>query len=108
MTIFNVLADPKRRQILDLLLQRPHSVGELVQALAISQPGVSKHLRILRDAELVRVEQEAQKRWYVLNPEPLEEVDRWLAAYRQSWSDRFDNLDNYLQKLQEEEHGRET
>ena len=103
MTIFDVVADPTRRRILDLLLQRPHLVGQLVDELGISQPGVSKQLRVLREAGLVHVRQEAQRRWYVLRPEPLQELDLWLAAYRQSWSERFDNLDEYLQKLQEEE-----
>jgi DNA-binding transcriptional ArsR family regulator len=70
-TIFDVIADSTRRRILDLLRQRPHSVGELVDALDISQPGVSKQLRLLREAGLVYVEQEAQLRWYHLNPEPL-------------------------------------
>lgn len=102
-TIFDVIADPTRRRILDLLLQRPHLVGELVDQLEISQPGVSKQLRVLRDAGLVRVRQDAQRRWYVLRPEPLQEIDQWLAAYRESWSERFDNLDDYLRKLQEEE-----
>ena len=102
-TIFDVIADPTRRHILDLLLQRPHLVGELVDQLEISQPGVSKQLRVLRDAGLVRVRQDAQRRWYVLRPEPLQEIDQWLAGYRESWSERFENLDEYLRKLQEEE-----
>jgi len=103
MTIFDVIADPTRRRILNLLLQRPHLVGELVDELKISQPGVSKQLRVLREVGLVHVQQEAQRRWYILRPEPLKEIDLWLAAYRQSWSERFDNLDDYLRRLQEEE-----
>ncbi|MGD2077008.1 MAG: metalloregulator ArsR/SmtB family transcription factor, partial [Chloroflexota bacterium] len=91
-TIFAVIADPTRRRILDLLLRRPHSVGELVDALDISQPGVSKQLRTLREAGLVHVQQEAQLRWYHLNPEPLKELDRWLDAYRNSWSERYSRL----------------
>ncbi len=102
-TIFDVIADPTRRRILDLLLQRPHSVGELVDALDISQPGVSKQLRLLRETGLVHVEQEAQLRWYHLNPAPLEELDRWLDAYRTSWSERYSRLDAYLQTLQAQE-----
>jgi DNA-binding transcriptional ArsR family regulator len=102
-TIFGVIADPTRRRILDLLLQRPHSVGELVDALDISQPGVSKQLRLLREARLVHVQQEAQLRWYHLNPEPLKELDRWLDAYRRSWSERYSRLDEYLQTLQAQE-----
>jgi DNA-binding transcriptional ArsR family regulator len=102
-TIFDVIADPTRRRILDLLLQRPHSVGELVDELDISQPGVSKQLRLLREAGLVRVQQEAQLRWYHLNPEPLKELDAWLDDYRESWSARYSRLDAYLQKIQAQE-----
>ena len=102
-TIFDVIADPTRRRILDLLLQRPHSVGELVDALDISQPGVSKQLRLLREAGMVHVQREAQLRWYHLNPNPLKELDRWLDAYRDSWSERYSRLDDYLQILQEQE-----
>lgn len=103
MTVFDVIADPTRRQILDMLLQRPHLVGELVQALKISQPGVSKHLRVLRDVGLVQVRQDAQRRWYVLQPEPLQEIDQWLSSYRQTWDNRYEKLDDYLKQIQEEE-----
>lgn len=103
-TIFDIIADPTRRHILDLLRQRPHSVGELVEALEISQPGVSKQLRILREAELVHVQQEAQRRWYHLNPAPLKELDKWLDAYRTSWSKRYSQLDAYLETLQSKEN----
>ena len=103
MTIFDVIADPTRRQILDLLRQRPYLVGELVDALDISQPGVSKQLRVLRDAGLVDVQQDAQRRRYVLQPAPLQELDQWLADYRTLWSERHDNLDNFLQRMQEEQ-----
>jgi DNA-binding transcriptional ArsR family regulator len=96
MSIIEVIVEPTRRQILDLLLERPHLVGELVEALEISQPGVSKHLRVLREAGLVRVRQDAQRRWYELDPEPLQEIDRWLAEYRRGWDERFDKLDEYL------------
>jgi DNA-binding transcriptional ArsR family regulator len=104
-TIFAVLADPTRRHILDLLLQRPHSVGQLVDALDISQPGVSKQLRTLREAGLVQVQREAQLRWYHLNSDPLRELDSWLDAYRNSWSERYSRLDEYLQTLQRKENG---
>jgi DNA-binding transcriptional ArsR family regulator len=102
-TIFDVISDPTRRRILDLLLQRPHSVGELVDALDISQPGVSKQLRLLREAGLVHVKKEAQLRWYHLNPGPLKELDRWLEVYRKSWSERHSRLDEYLQTFQAQE-----
>src|SRR4029453_8952021 len=81
MPSFDVLADPTRRRILDLLLQRPRLVGELTDELGLSQPGTSKHLRVLREAGLVRVRAEAQRRWYELVPEPLAEIDEWVAAY---------------------------
>ncbi len=101
MTTFEVLADPTRRRILDLLRERPRLVGELAELLQISQPGVSKQLRVLREAGLVRVRQDAQRHWYELRPEPLVEVDAWLEAYRHLWEARLDRLDEYLQELQE-------
>lgn len=104
MSIYDVIVEPKRRRILDLLLQRPHLVGELVDELEISQPGVSKHLRILRRAGLVHVRQDAQRRWYELRTEPLEEIDVWLAPFRQSWAERFDRLDDYLKQFSETEN----
>jgi DNA-binding transcriptional ArsR family regulator len=93
---FSVLAEPARRDILDLLRVRERSVGELVDALPLTQPGVSKHLRVLRDAGLVNVRPEAQKRWYGLRPEPLAELDAWLAPYRRLWADRLDALERHL------------
>ena len=77
-TAFELVADPTRRQILDLLRQRERSVGELVSFLGLTQPGVSKHLRTLREAGLVQVRRDAQRRWYQLRAEPLAEIDAWL------------------------------
>jgi DNA-binding transcriptional ArsR family regulator len=94
--VFDVLTDPSRRRILDLLREREHLVGELVDDLGLSQPGVSKHLRVLREAGLVRVRIDAQRRWYGLEPAPLAEVDRWLAPYRRYWADRLDLLERHL------------
>ena len=96
MTLFDVLSDRSRRQILDLLLERERSVSELVGSLGMSQPAVSKHLRVLRDAGLVRVRIDAQKRWYGLEARPLVEVDMWLAPYRRYWADRLDDLERSL------------
>jgi len=93
---FAVLAEPSRRQILDLLRERERSVGELVEHLELSQPGVSKHLRVLREADLVDVRVDAQRRWYRLRAEPLLEIDAWLAPYRRFWSDRLDALEAHL------------
>lgn len=103
-TIFETLADPTRRKILDLLRQRPRLVGELADLVGISQPGISKHLRVLRDAGLVEVRQDAQRRWYELRPEPLVELDRWLQPYRQMLEERFDRLDKLLEEMSEEEN----
>jgi len=96
LSTFDVLAEPTRRRILDLLLERPRPVGELVERLGLSQPGTSKHLRVLREAGLVRVRQDAQRRWYELRPEPLAEIDTWLAPYRRLWSDSLDRLERHL------------
>lgn len=104
MTVYEALAEPMRRRILDLLRERPHSVNELVEALGMSQPGVSRHLRILREAGLVRVRQDAQRRWYELRAEPLAELDHWLAAYRELLEERYERLDEVLEELQEENH----
>src|SRR5260221_2237267 len=101
MTTFEALADPTRKRILDLLRERPRLVGELVDALEMSQPGISKHLRVLREAGLVNVRQDAQRRWYELRPEPLIELDSWLDSYRHLWNERMDRLDAYLQELQD-------
>ena len=95
-TTFDVLAEPARRRILDLLLEKPRSVGELVERVGLSQPGTSKHLRVLREAGLVRVRPEAQRRRYELAPEPLAEVDAWLAPYRRLWAKRLDALERHL------------
>jgi DNA-binding transcriptional ArsR family regulator len=95
-TTFELIAQPTRRRILDLLRERARPVGELVELLGLSQPGVSKHLRVLRDAGLVRVRRDAQRRWYELEPEPLAELDAWLEPYRQLWEDRLDALERHL------------
>ena len=93
---FGVVAEPTRRRILDLLVERERSVGELVESLSISQPGVSKHLRVLKDAGLVQVRREAQRRWYGLRAEPLAEIDTWLEPYRRFWAGRLDALEKHL------------
>ncbi|MFL5911175.1 MAG: ArsR/SmtB family transcription factor [Gaiellaceae bacterium] len=95
-TTFEVLAEPTRRRILDLLRERSRPVGELVDALGMSQPGVSKHLRVLREADLVQVRQDAQRRWYELRHEPLTEIDAWLEPYRQLWGGHLDALERHL------------
>ena len=98
-TTFEVLAEPRRREILDLLRGGERPVGELVEQLALSQPAVSKHLKVLRDAGLVEVRQDAQRRWYRLRPAPLLEIDTWLEPYRDLWRDRLDALEAHLDKM---------
>jgi DNA-binding transcriptional ArsR family regulator len=102
-TTFEVLAEPTRRRILDLLRERERPVGELVEHLALSQPGVSKHLRVLREAGLVEVRHEAQRRLYGLRVEPLVEVDEWLEPYRRFWASRLDALERHLDEQAKEE-----
>ena len=101
--MFDVIAEPARRRILDLLLERPRSVGELVDDLGLSQPGTSKHLRILREAGLVDVRKDAQRRFYELRPQPLAEVDGWLAPYRELWASRLDALEAHLDRKTKED-----
>jgi DNA-binding transcriptional ArsR family regulator len=95
-TLFEILAEPKRRRVLDLLRQEEHTVGELVDALDMSQPAVSKHLRVLRDAGLVEVRIDAQRRIYTLRPEPLADIDAWLAPYRKFWRGKLAALQRHL------------
>jgi DNA-binding transcriptional ArsR family regulator len=100
---WQALADPNRRAVLELLLERPRPVGELVERLGLSQPGTSKHLRVLRDAGLVRVRAEANRRVYALDPGPLSELDVWLAPYRRLWNERLDALGRHLDSTATEE-----
>jgi len=93
---FHVLAEPTRRQILDLLREDERPVNELVAKLRISQPGVSKHLRVLREAGLVEVRHDAQRRFYRVRAEPLAEIDAWLEPYRGLWAGRLDALERHL------------
>src|SRR5437764_15274969 len=96
MTTFEALADPVRRRILDLLRERPRLVGELADLLSISQPGISKHLRVLREVGLVHVRQDAQRHWEELCPEPVAEGHAWMESYRQLWDERLQPLDGFL------------
>ena len=91
-----MLAEPSRRRILDQLLDRPRTVGDLVAALNVSQPSVSKHLRVLRDAGVVEARKDAQRRVYELRPEALAEVLAWVEPYRELWSGRLDALERHL------------
>jgi DNA-binding transcriptional ArsR family regulator len=93
---FAAVAEPSRREILDLLLDGTRSVGEIVERTGLSQPGVSKHLRVLREHGLVRVRRDAQRRLYDLDPAPLAELDAWLEPYRALWNERLDALGRHL------------
>src|SRR5438309_7050044 len=94
--VFEVLAEPRRRQILDLLLDGERPVGDLVDALAVPQPNVSKHLRVLRDAGLVASRIDGQRRVYRVNAEPLRELDEWVSRYRGLWTHALDQLEAHL------------
>lgn len=94
--LFEALAEPNRRTILDLLRVRERSVGELVDLMPLSQPGVSKHLRILREAGLVVLRKDARQHLYRLNPAPLADAHHWFEPYRQFWSDKLDALEAQL------------
>ncbi|MFF3022613.1 ArsR/SmtB family transcription factor [Gottfriedia sp. NPDC057948] len=94
------LAEPNRLQIVELLRDGPLSVGEIAESLGLKQPQVSKHLRVLSEAGLVEVQPIANKRIYKLRPQPLKEMDSWIQSFRHVWEQRFDQLDDYLKKLQ--------
>ena len=100
---WQALSDPNRRAVLELLLERPRPVGELVEQLGLSQPGTSKHLKVLREAGLVQVRAEANRRVYALDPGPLNELDVWLAPYRRLWNERLDELGRHLDRTATEE-----
>jgi DNA-binding transcriptional ArsR family regulator len=97
---FEVLAEPNRRRILDLLLEEERPVGGLVEAMDVSQPAVSKHLRVLRDAGLVESRTDAQRRIYRVRAEPLRAMDEWLGPYRRLWSARLTALEQYLETME--------
>lgn len=96
--VLEAIVQPTRRRILDAVRTEERSVGELVEHLGMSQPGVSRHLRVLRDAGLVTVRTDAQRRLYRLRSEPLRELDDWLEPYRAEWSARLDALGRHLER----------
>jgi DNA-binding transcriptional ArsR family regulator len=96
MSVFDVIAEPSRRRILDLLAAEELPVGTLVDRLELNQPTVSKHLRVLRDAGLVEVRSDKQRRLYSVSPEPLRAIDDWLEPYRRIWAARLDRLEQHL------------
>jgi DNA-binding transcriptional ArsR family regulator len=98
MTAYTALAEPSRRRILDLLRDDERSVSDLVERLDLSQPGVSKHLKVLREAGLVAVRPEGKRRFYGLRADPLAEVAGWLEPYREHWDARLDALEHHLEE----------
>ncbi len=104
MAAFEVLAEPNRRRILDLLRTTELPVGHLVEELPLSQPAVSKHLRVLREAGLVEVRSDAQRRLYRVRGEPLRAIDEWLAPYRALWAGRLDDLERHLDAMPDSDH----
>jgi DNA-binding transcriptional ArsR family regulator len=102
-SVFEVIAEPSRRAILSLLAGSEQSVGEIEQRLQMSQPAVSKHLRVLREAGFVEASVDAQRRPYRLRPEPLKEVDAWLEPFRQFWEAHVDALERHLDRMEQAE-----
>ena len=100
---FNAVAEPRRRQILDLLATGELPVNDLVARLGLAQPQVSKHLRVLRQVGLVEVRDDGRQRVYRLNGQPLKPIHDWVRRYERSWSERFDLLDEVLAELKEQE-----
>ena len=100
-SVFEIIAEPNRRAILNLLSSSQQSVGEIERQLRMSQPTVSKHLRVLREAGFVESTVDAQRRLYRLRPEPLQEIDAWLAPFRRFWSAHVDALERHLDRMGE-------
>jgi len=105
---FDIISEPNRRAILGLLVSSEQSVGEIERHLGMPQPTVSKHLRVLREAGFVESTVDAQRRLYRLKPEPLQEVDMWLAQFRRFWSAHIDALERHLDRMEQRPHGSPT
>ena len=104
-SVFEIIAEPNRRGILSLLVLSEQSVGEIERHLRMPQPTVSKHLRVLRDSGFVESSVDAQRRLYRLRPQPLQEVDMWLAQFRRFWSAHVDALERHLNRMDRQEYG---
>ena len=102
---FNAVAEPRRRQILDLLAEGERPVNDLVERLGLAQPQLSKHLRVLREVGLVDVRDEGRRRFYRLNGEPLKPIHDWVGAFEQAWTERFEVLDVVLEELKRKDKG---
>ena len=106
--VFNAIAEANRREILDALMTGEKAVGEIVNDLSMSQPQVSKHLRVLSEVGLVRCRAEGRRRLYRVEPARLRPLHDWLAKYERAWNDRMDRRDDYLKELQQQESGSDT
>lgn len=106
-TTWSALAEPNRLNIVELLRDGPLTVGEIADRLNLAQPQASKHLRVLSEAGLTEVRPEANRRYYKLRPQPFRELDAWLDRFRQLWEERFDQLDEYLMELQQNDRERD-
>jgi DNA-binding transcriptional ArsR family regulator len=106
--VFNAIAEAHRREILDALMAGEKAVGAIVDDLTMSQPQVSKHLRVLSEVGLVRCRADGRRRLYRLEPARLRPLHEWLAKYEQAWNDRLDRMDDYLKELQQEGEGSDT
>jgi len=106
--VFNAVAEARRREILDALITGEKAVGAIVNNLSMSQPQVSKHLRVLSEVGLVRCRAEGRRRLYSLEPARLRPLNEWLAKYEQAWNDRLDRVEDYLQELQNKESRSDT
>jgi DNA-binding transcriptional ArsR family regulator len=107
-SVFDIIAEPSRRAILSLLVSSEQSVGEIERQLGMPQPAVSKHLRVLRDAGFVESTVDAQRRLYRLKPEPLQELDAWLAPFRRFWSAHVDALERHLDRMEQSTPAKKT
>jgi DNA-binding transcriptional ArsR family regulator len=107
-SVFEIIAEPNRRTILSLLVSSQKSVGEIERQLRMPQPTVSKHLRVLREAGFVECMVDAQRRLYRLKPEPLQELDAWLAPFRRFWSAHLDALERHLDRMEQSPTKRKT
>jgi DNA-binding transcriptional ArsR family regulator len=106
--VFNAIAEAHRREILDELIAGEKAVGTIVNDLSMSQPQVSKHLRVLSEVGLVRCRAEGRRRLYSLEPARLRPMHEWLAKHERAWNERLDRMDDYLKELQEKESGSDT
>ena len=106
LSTFEIVAEPNRRRILDLLREENRAVGDLAAELGLAQPAVSKHLKVLREAGLVTAEVDAQRRLYRLVAEPLRELDDWVAPYRRHWAKHLDDLERHLASMSDDRHDR--